>query len=737
MNNMKNEFVKECRLYSAMYGAVAFLLIMMIACARAQTLSIAVNASQKFQRIDNFSASDAWWAQKIGSEWTTANKDSIADLLFSTTKGIGLSAWRFNIGAGTDQTITDPWRTVEGFERVPGVFNWSRDAGGQWFLQAAVKRGVKQLIGFVNSPPAWMTRNGHTYGTDGLGSTNLKSGYYDDYANYLATIVKHFQDSLGISFTYIDPVNEPQWDWSSPSQEGNRASDVDIRNIVDSLHAVLTSQNLSTQILVPESGDLPDWYQVEGGISQEYHQTYGDFLDSLFGYPDIVSNAAHIFAGHSYGSDLLSTQLVQDRQTLGAKLAPYLYNGYRYWVTEYCILTGPYGQGGNGRDLTMTTALDVARIIHFDLTAANASAWQWWTAVSHYDYKDGLIYTDFVNPGDKQNIIQSKLLWTLGNFSRYIRPGSQRISCTGADNPTGLMASAYVDSSGSRIIMVLINAGTTDQKIDVSLSGLSSSQKLSYFTPFVTSNEKGCDLRKFAYFPADSAYDVPAYSAVTLVGMLDGSAYTAGTPGSASLLTPANGDTLIGEDTSATWDPVAGATSYEVQISTDSLFSTAAVDSSGINTPSLSLMQFLRRPYWLSGLENTLFSNTKYYWRVIASNDSGSGSFSLTSWFITPWSATGISSLPVNVPAAFSLSQNYPNPFNPTTAIKVGLDKSGVISLKITNALGQTMDEIAQGYKPAGEYTFDINMDMFPSGAYFYTLQDGSESITKKMLLLK
>jgi hypothetical protein len=38
----------------------------------------------------------------------------------------------------------------------------------------------------------------------------------------------------------------------------------------------------------------------------------------------------------------------------------------------------------------MRTALNVARVIHFDLTVTGASAWQWWTAVSEADYKDGL-----------------------------------------------------------------------------------------------------------------------------------------------------------------------------------------------------------------------------------------------------------------------------------------------------------------------------------------------------------
>ena len=154
----------------------------------AQTTSISVDLSKKYQTIDNFSASDCWWAHIIGDKWTEANKDSVADLLFSTTKGIGLSAWRFNLGAGIDAGISDTWRTVKTFETSPGNYDWSNDAGGQWFLKAAKERGVNQFIAFVNSPPRSMTRNGHSFCTDGLGSTNLKDGFYNQFSKYLVDI---------------------------------------------------------------------------------------------------------------------------------------------------------------------------------------------------------------------------------------------------------------------------------------------------------------------------------------------------------------------------------------------------------------------------------------------------------------------------------------------------------------------------------------------------------------------
>jgi O-glycosyl hydrolase len=492
----------------------------------AQTTSINVDLNRTYQTIDNFSASDCWWAHVIGNEWNTANKDSVADLLFSTTKGIGLSAWRFNLGAGIDGSISDSWRTAETFEVSPGNYDWSRDAGGQWFLKAAKERGIDQFIAFVNSPPRSMTRNGHSYCTDGLGSTNLKDGYYSRFSKYLVDILKHFRDSVGINFNFISPVNEPQWEWSDTKQEGNRASNDDIKKIVDSLYAELNYQDVATEIIIPESGNLPDWYTAESSISSKYGKIFGNYLYSLFNDANVSVKAAKIFAGHSYWSDLLSSEIVQARQALFSRMGQFFPSGYKYWVTEYCILEGTNGQGGNGRDLSMTTALDVARIINFDLTIANASAWQWWLATSKYDYKDGLIYTNYGVNGTYQSIIRSKTLWVLGNYSRFIRPASQRIDCSGVNDKYGLMASAYLDSSETKIILVFVNVGTGDKPINFNFSGLDSLQTIKYLTPYITRDNPDDDLKAYPAIPVDSGYIIPAKSVVTMVGMLDGSAIT-------------------------------------------------------------------------------------------------------------------------------------------------------------------------------------------------------------------
>ncbi len=104
------------------------------------------------------------------------------------------------------------------------------------------------------------------------------------------------------------------------------------------------------------------------------------------------------------------------------------------------------------------------------------------------------------------------------------------------------------------------------------------------------------------------------------------------------------------------------------------------------------------------------------------------------SWF---GPLTAVKEAPAPVATRFNLSDNYPNPFNPSTSMKVTLSKNGLMSLKVYNVLGQLVKVVDQGFKPAGEYTYNVNMDNFASGVYFYRLQQGTNNITKKMLLLK
>jgi len=88
-------------------------------------------------------------------------------------------------------------------------------------------------------------------------------------------------------------------------------------------------------------------------------------------------------------------------------------------------------------------------------------------------------------------------------------------------------------------------------------------------------------------------------------------------------------------------------------------------------------------------------------------------------------------------PVSFNLQQNYPNPFNPSTTINYSLPQAGNISLTVYNAIGSKVATLVNEYKPAGNYSIQFNGSNLASGIYLYTLESGTFSAVKKLILMK
>ena len=103
-----------------------------------------------------------------------------------------------------------------------------------------------------------------------------------------------------------------------------------------------------------------------------------------------------------------------------------------------------------------------------------------------------------------------------------------------------------------------------------------------------------------------------------------------------------------------------------------------------------------------------------------------------------PVSVDEIADLPDN----FKLSQNYPNPFNASTVIDYDIQYGSQVELSVYDLGGRKISTVFNGFQPAGQHQvtwngFDSNQNPVSSGVYFYRLTANSESITKRMVLLK
>jgi hypothetical protein len=87
--------------------------------------------------------------------------------------------------------------------------------------------------------------------------------------------------------------------------------------------------------------------------------------------------------------------------------------------------------------------------------------------------------------------------------------------------------------------------------------------------------------------------------------------------------------------------------------------------------------------------------------------------------------------------SSFNLDQNYPNPFNPSTTISYSIPVASNVKLSVFNAIGQEVKNVENVYKNAGNYKVTLNADDLNSGIYFYKIEAGQYSQTRKMILIK
>ena len=124
--------------------------------------------------------------------------------------------------------------------------------------------------------------------------------------------------------------------------------------------------------------------------------------------------------------------------------------------------------------------------------------------------------------GDPPSIITSKLFWTFGNFSKFIRPGMRRVELEGdGHDMNGLLGSAWFDEDRSRAVLVYLNEGSTAEDVEVRISKKHGALPAGEAVPFITSGRDGDDLKQYPAVPARPdgklIYTVPARSAVTIL----------------------------------------------------------------------------------------------------------------------------------------------------------------------------------------------------------------------------
>lgn len=502
-------------------------------CTAAGQTEFTLDFARRAQTIENIGSSTGMHGDYIAKHWKPETTDAIADLLFSQKfapdgrpLGIGLSSFRIQIGAGAageEGGIRAPWRRTDCFLRPDGSYDWENQGQGTFYWRKKAEQyGLNTVIGYLNSPPVYFTESGYVFKTDKTFRSNLKPGHYKDYARFLGTVARHFQ-SLKLPFSHISPVNEPQWDWlgvpGKAKQEGSPWTNDEIARLIRLIDPELRNGLRNTRLLIPEAAE---YHALVGPMQNRTFAAATDQIDAFWNrestnYLGNLQSLENVVAGHAYFSDSNPDMIMQSRASVVQaleKIDPSL----RFWQTEYSLLGDGWTGGLPARSVDeMQAGLLLARTIHADFTLANATAWQWWSSTEPGMGRVPRYCLIECDPGGEESYRPTKLLWALGHYSRFVRPGMVRIEVQSEystkQSLSEVMVSAYHDIARNRWVMVLINFTDTKHSIRFKTRMLPGSARTWTRVGFLTG--QGENMKRFEV--TGEQLDLPPKSIVTIV----------------------------------------------------------------------------------------------------------------------------------------------------------------------------------------------------------------------------
>lgn len=397
--------------------------------------TVTISPALSYQTIQGWGTSMAWWANIIGG-WSNSQRTALADALYDPNKGIGLNVARYNFGADGPGNVCHnqmkPGRNVPSFEPTQGNYVWTNDANQLWFAQAAKARGANVFEGFVNSAPAWMLNNSCTAGGNNS-AENLSPAHFSDFANYIATIDKHFHDSFGITLQTVEPFNEPTGSWwtSTGTQEGMVVTHSTQNTIIPLVASALAQNGASAYSGV----SAPDDSYVNWSNSD-----YAAYSSST--KADFAQWNTHTYSGSDSDRAFAYTTIGQTDHK-------------RLWMSEW-------GTGSQGS--SVGAALALSHEILDDEQHLHPVSWVAWQAVNEGGDSNpfnvwGLAYRDSHN-----NISYPTRYYAMGNYSKFVRPGYQMISNNDANTFTAYNASLH------SLVIVATNSATTSTTATYNLS---------------------------------------------------------------------------------------------------------------------------------------------------------------------------------------------------------------------------------------------------------------------------
>jgi glucuronoarabinoxylan endo-1,4-beta-xylanase len=291
------------------------------------------------------------------------------------------------------------------------------------------------------SPPAGDKDNANV--NDG---GHLLAADYDSWATTLAGFASTIKQQTGVALYGISAQNEP--DFVASSYASCIYSAAQMVAFVKVLGPKLAALSPPVKLLAPE----PDtWSHLWSNGDQ-----YGS---AILGDPAAASTVS-VLATHDYGFNPVAPPASLDKPL---------------WETE---VSGVSGSAQAGPSTDIANGIAVAQWIYAGIVTGGASAWHYWWLIPSNADNEGLLLQggDITSP--------PKRLYTLGNFSKFVRPGYRRVDVSGPV-PSGVQLAAFQNPSDATTAIVAINTNASAISLPVFVEGSSWPARV---TPWVTSS---------------------------------------------------------------------------------------------------------------------------------------------------------------------------------------------------------------------------------------------------------
>ncbi len=391
---------------------------------------IAASPDHYQQQIDGFGFSEAFHMARAVQQLGEKDQTDLLNLMFSPNGGMGYSILRNEIGEGpADAGKTDG--TVASIEPQAGTFNWAGDEDQVWITNEAKKRGCTRFLASAWSPPAWMKTNDSNYAGE------LKPAMYQAYADYLAAYALEYKSRYGIDVYAISPSNEPGFipkeHYASCKWTGSQMAKFLRENLIPTFAA----KGVTAEIVIDE------------------HNNWNDAMINEILSDPVCNKAVHIVAAHAYAE---TRAPYMDIGLRTGRFDTAMGKGKRIWQTEV--------SSGDANITNMNDGVYWARVLHAHMVEDNVSAWLYWWGAAATNQRSALIAID---PATKKYQF-SKRFFTLGQFSRFIRPGFRRVDATPTPAPNTYF-SAFMDPGATHVVCVAINDDAVEHPLTIQCGG--------------------------------------------------------------------------------------------------------------------------------------------------------------------------------------------------------------------------------------------------------------------------